>query len=95
MRERASTPPRRSRLSPAGITSRIDKLERAGLVERALGPEDRRSFRVSLTRAGRRLADDGVTAHVANEQRLLSPLTERERAQLDRLLRKLTTGDGG
>jgi DNA-binding MarR family transcriptional regulator len=38
------------------LTSYLDRLERAGLIRRALRPEDRRSFLVSLTAAGRAAA---------------------------------------
>jgi MarR family transcriptional regulator, organic hydroperoxide resistance regulator len=34
------------------LTGVLDRLERRGLVERALNPEDRRSFTVVLTKAG-------------------------------------------
>lgn len=34
------------------MTGVLDRLERRGLVERALNPEDRRSFTVALTEAG-------------------------------------------
>lgn len=76
-------------LSPAGITNRIDKLERAGLVTRALDPDDRRSFRVALTAEAVALADEIVTEHVANEARLLEALSPADRKHLDRVLRKL------
>jgi DNA-binding MarR family transcriptional regulator len=82
-------------LSPAGITNRIDKLEQRGIVERALDPEDRRSFRVSLTDDGLRLADELVVAHLANEQRMLAALSANERKQLDKLLRKLLAASSG
>ena len=81
-------------LSPAGITARVDKLETAGLVKRELDPEDRRSFKVSLTAKGRRLTDRLVEEHLKREQALLEPLSERERATLDRLTSKLLTGLG-
>jgi DNA-binding MarR family transcriptional regulator len=76
-------------LSPAGMTSRVDRLAERGLVERAADPADRRSSRVVLTAAGRARIDAAVTDHVANEARLVSPLDASEQRQLDRLLRKL------
>src|SRR3989442_12972113 len=39
-------------LSRAGMTSRLDRLEAAGFVERTLDPNDRRSFRIRLTDKG-------------------------------------------
>lgn len=76
-------------LSPAGMTNRLDRLERAGWVVRRRDPEDRRSSLVALTPAGRAVVDRAVTDHVANERRLLEPLTAQERTALDRVLRKL------
>ncbi len=40
-------------LSPSGLTRLIDRIEKAGLVERRLCPSDRRAFEVALTPAGR------------------------------------------
>ena len=47
---------------------------------------DGRSRTVRLTDAGRGLIDAAMTAHVANEERLLEPLTRRDRDALARLL---------
>lgn len=76
-------------LSPSGLTSRLDRLEKLGLIERKPSPDDRRSLLVILTPAGRRLVDEAVTAHVANETRILSGLSAAERRTLDQLLRTL------
>lgn len=76
-------------LSPAGMTNRLDRLEAAGHIERRGDRDDRRSSLVVLTDSGRELVDRAVTDHVANENRLLEPLTAADRAALDRVLRKL------
>jgi DNA-binding MarR family transcriptional regulator len=76
-------------LSPAGMTSRIDRLEAAGWIERRADPDDRRSSLVKLTDDGRHVVDLAVTDHVANEARLLASLSPAERAGLDRALRAL------
>lgn len=76
-------------LSPAGITSRLDRLERRGLVERRMAPGDRRSLLVRLNDAGFATVDEAVTGHVAREEEMLSALSDRERIQLDALLNKL------
>jgi DNA-binding MarR family transcriptional regulator len=80
---------RATMLSSGGMTKRLDRLVEAGLVERRPDPDDRRGTRVRLTRQGLAAVDSAVTAHAANEERLLSALTARERRDLDRLLRKL------
>jgi DNA-binding MarR family transcriptional regulator len=79
-------------LSPGGMTNRLDRLEAAGLVERRADPDDRRSLQVALTAAGRRKVDDAVTDHVANEARLLSSLSQKQRTALDDALRVLLRG---
>ena len=76
-------------LSSGGMTKRIDRLAEEGLVERRPDPEDRRGTLVRLTRRGKAVVDRALETHVANEERLLSPLTRAERKQLDALLRKL------
>ena len=73
-------------VTSGAITKRIDRLERAGLVTRTVSDTDGRSRRVALTSEGRQLVDDLVERHVANEHRLVSGLSEREREQLARLL---------
>ncbi|MBI5089916.1 MAG: MarR family transcriptional regulator [Actinobacteria bacterium] len=76
-------------LSPAGMTNRVDRLEAAGWIERRSDPDDRRSSLVHLTDAGRDVVDRAVTDHVANEARLLEPLSTSERTALDTALRTL------
>lgn len=76
-------------LSPAGMTSRLDRLAAAGLVDRSPDADDRRSWLIRLTDEGRRIVDAAVTDHVANEERLLSPLTKAQRKALDDALRSL------
>jgi DNA-binding MarR family transcriptional regulator len=76
-------------LSPSGITSRLDWLEQLGYIERRATREDRRSLLVVLTPAGKKVVDEAVTAHVANETRLFKPLTAAEYRSLDQALRTL------
>src|SRR5262249_30483442 len=49
-------------LSSAGITSRLDRLERAGYVKRARHPTDRRGVLVELTPTGRKVFEQAVAA---------------------------------
>jgi DNA-binding MarR family transcriptional regulator len=76
-------------LSRSGMTSRLDRLESAGHVERTLDPADRRSFRIRLTDAGYATVDAAMTKHTANVTRRLSPLSEDRLAALDDTLRTL------
>jgi DNA-binding MarR family transcriptional regulator len=79
-------------LTSSGTTKRLDRLERAGLVERAPDPQDRRGVLIRLTDKGRDVIDATTEAHLANERRLLAALSDAEREQLAGLLRKLQLG---
>jgi DNA-binding MarR family transcriptional regulator len=79
-------------ISSGGMTNRIDRLENAGLIERRPDPNDRRGKLIALTLEGRRIVDETITRHVANEQKLLSVLTFAEQEDLNDLLRKLIAG---
>lgn len=82
-------------LSRAGMTKRLDRLEKAGLVERALDAGDRRSFRITLTAEGRRVADAALTDLAADLSALVSELTDTERDGLDRALHVLLRAGRG
>ena len=81
-------------LSTGAMTNRLDGLESAGLVRRLPDPDDRRGVLVELTAEGRALIDRVLTAHVRNEERILESLTDADRRQLTRLLRKLLVSLG-
>ncbi|MFC8074014.1 MarR family winged helix-turn-helix transcriptional regulator [Streptomyces sp. NPDC057307] len=76
-------------MSRAGMTKRLDRLEKAGMLTRALDADDRRSFRVSLTDEGRRVVDAALTDLVSALSALVSHLTDAERDGLDRALTAL------
>ena len=79
-------------LTSSGTTKRLDRLERAGLIERTPDPADRRGVLITLTPAGHERVDATIEAHVANERRLLAGLTTAECDQLAGLLRRLQLG---
>ncbi len=79
-------------LSSAGITSRLDRLERRGYVKRKPDPDDRRGVLVELTDAGRKVLDEAVTANSSREKELLANLTKQEQEELAGLLKKLLGG---
>ncbi len=76
-------------ISTSAMTNRLDRLQKRGLIDRLADPEDRRALRVVLTEAGFALAERIVVSHVATEERLVSALSEEERAELRRLLAKI------
>ena len=65
---------------PSTLTSILDRLEAAGLAERSLDDNDRRSFRVAVTPAGRRTARSVTRIVQEFETSVLDRVTEAELA---------------
>jgi DNA-binding MarR family transcriptional regulator len=76
-------------LTSGGMTGRLDRLERAGLVTRAQDTADRRGLVITLTDRGRGLVDEAVAAGLAAQRKILDRLPARSREQLAHLLRDL------
>jgi DNA-binding MarR family transcriptional regulator len=76
-------------LSSAGVTSRLDRLERRGLVARLPDPADRRGIIVELTPEGLELVDEAVAAKTQADRQLLARLDAADVDALQALLRKL------
>ncbi|MFI0719916.1 MarR family winged helix-turn-helix transcriptional regulator [Streptomyces sp. NPDC021224] len=76
-------------LTTGGMTGRLDKLERAGLLVRSPDPHDRRGLRVTLTDRGVEVVDSALVAGLAVQHDALAALAPEEGAQLAALLRRL------
>jgi DNA-binding MarR family transcriptional regulator len=76
-------------LTSGGMTGRIDRLERRGLVRRSQHPSDRRALVVTLTAEGRAIVEEAVSAGLAAQREVLERLPAKSRAQLAILLRDL------
>ncbi|HEY8981548.1 MAG TPA: MarR family transcriptional regulator [Streptomyces sp.] len=74
----------------------IDRMDRAGLVQAAVDPDNRRRKLVHLTPEGRSALDEALPVKSQVEEALTASLTPSERTELDRLLTKMLTlqGDG-
>ncbi|MPY62617.1 MarR family winged helix-turn-helix transcriptional regulator [Streptomyces spongiae] len=81
-------------LTTGGMTGRLDKLERAGLLRRSPDPHDRRGLQVTLTEEGLRLVDQAVMAGLEVQTEALSHLNEEQAGQLAGLLRRLVLETG-
>ncbi|WP_343711842.1 MarR family transcriptional regulator [Inquilinus sp.] len=79
-------------ISSGGLTHRLVRLEKAGLIRREKSPSDGRSVLVALTEEGAARAEAAFRADMANEARFLESLDAEERAALASLLRKLLAG---
>ena len=78
---------------PRSATSVIDALEGAGLVVRAIDPENRRSILVTLTERGADVMADMALARADAGESLFAELGEAEREELARLLDKVAPPD--
>ena len=84
---------RRMMVTGGNVTSIVDQLEREQLVQRLPVPGDRRSYRLTLTEAGRSTFATMAQAHQAWVRELLSPLSAKEQSQLAALLGTLKTAN--
>jgi DNA-binding MarR family transcriptional regulator len=76
-------------ISSGGLTARLSRLEKAGLVTRHRSENDARSLMVELTPDGRALAERAFCEDMAVEAQLLEGLAKEEREQLATLLYRL------
>lgn len=74
---------------PRSVTTLVDGVEAAGLLVRAVDPEDRRSVLVRLTTGGRRLLEAVEGARRDSAEGVFGVLSPAERAELGGLLRRL------
>ena len=71
------------------VTAIVDQLEKEGLVERLDEPDDRRAFRILLTRGGEKSFAEMARAREQWIVQLLGGLSRREHDELLRLLAKV------
>lgn len=79
-------------MSSGGMTARIDRLEKAGLVERRPHPTDRRATLVRLTDKGFALIESIMPSHEETAHDILAPLSADEQKTLNALLARLIGG---
>lgn len=88
-RRKAGELARRAELTSGAMTSRLDALEKEGLVRRRRDPADRRSVLVELTEKGRKKHEQALGVQAQKEALLAEALTDREKEQLNGLLRRV------
>ena len=77
-------------VSGAGMTGRLDGLEKAGWVQRTASPDDRRRVVVEITKSGADVWRRAMARRGEQEEAMVGVLSDRERAQLSKVLKKMT-----
>ncbi|MGH3353275.1 MAG: MarR family winged helix-turn-helix transcriptional regulator [Nocardioides sp.] len=77
-------------MSNAGLTGRLDSLEKAGWIQRRADPDDRRRVHVETTTAGTKIWREAMALRGHYEDDLLAGLNPTERKTLAGLLKRLT-----
>ncbi|WP_258045539.1 MarR family winged helix-turn-helix transcriptional regulator [Mesorhizobium sp. NBSH29] len=76
-------------ISSGGLTHRLGRLEKSGLIRREKTSSDGRSLAVALTSAGMERAEAAFRADMASENQFLSGLDPAKRGQLASLMEEL------
>jgi DNA-binding MarR family transcriptional regulator len=80
-------------LSKSGLTRLVDRMEEAGLVERAECPTDRRGIEAAITPVGRQTLREAAPVHLRGiEEHFASRLSAQEAETIERSLRKIVAG---
>lgn len=78
-----------SLITTGAMTSRLNRLERAGLIARTPDPADGRGVRVRPTARGEQLAEQALQAVIAADEAFLQPLNQRQRDEVASALKLL------
>ncbi len=77
-------------VSNAGVTGRLDSMEKKGWLKRMPGADDRRRVEVEATREGLRVWREAMDLRGSAEYEVATALTKQELATLNKLLKKMT-----
>jgi DNA-binding MarR family transcriptional regulator len=80
-------------IAARSVTEVADELEAKDLARRLPDPDDRRATLIALTEHGATVIKAIRQTRATDAERVFEPLTERERAELTRVLRKLRAED--
>lgn len=76
-------------VTPSGLTNRLARLEKMGLISRHADPRDGRGALIKITAAGKRMADRGIEVVVAIEDHYMNELSEQMKKGLDQSMTRL------
>ena len=77
-------------ISNAGMTGRLDALEKAGWIQRSADADDRRRVSIEITKAGAAIWRSAMDLRGRTEHEVAHALDREERATLAALLKKMT-----
>ena len=80
---------RSSLITTGAMTSRLDRLERAGLIRRTPDPADRRGVLVRLTPRGSKVARQALQELIVTNEAFLEPLSGQQRDSVAFALKQL------
>lgn len=78
------------KISGAGMTGRLDALEKKGWIRRVSAIDDRRRVIIQITPKGTEIWRGAMDNRGTAEDEMIGVLSARERATLNRILKKLT-----
>ena len=81
-------------ISSGAMTTRLDRLQARGLIERRPDPADRRGQRIRLTASGEALARRALDAVLAVDRNLIAPLGDHSQQTLAATLRRMLLAAG-
>ncbi|MBD2840863.1 MarR family winged helix-turn-helix transcriptional regulator [Erythrobacter rubeus] len=81
---------RRVGLGKSGLSGMVDRMEKAGLVERQRSESDGRSIMLAILPRGREMVDQSLPITKAINEELLEPFSQEDRATIARFLTHIT-----
>ena len=76
-------------VTPSGLTNRLARLEKMGLISRQADPSDGRGALIKITATGKRVADRGIEIVLATEDRYINELSTQMKKGLDQSMTRL------
>ena len=76
-------------LTSGSMTAAVNRMQDKGLIKRIQDPSDGRCFYVHLTKKGRQTLKPAYAKHKKNLEKIAGVLSDRERTELVRLLKKI------
>ena len=76
-------------VTPSGLTNRLSRLEKMGLISRQSDPTDGRGALIKITAAGKRVADRGIEIVVATQDRYMNDLSTQMKKGLDQSMTRV------